>query len=66
MARNSDQRQNIIDLARQRNRRSTQQFIQKNLDRVEPVKRLGGRAIGDAIIVVAFTEVPEPDLVEIV
>lgn len=66
MRRQADQPQDIVDVRRQRNRRPGQQLVEQDLHRVEPVQRARGRAVGDALVVVALAEVPQPDLVEIV
>lgn len=47
-------------------RRSGEQLITQNLDGVEPVQRLRVRAIRNALALVALTEIPQPNLVEIV
>lgn len=45
---------------------SREQFTQKDIQRVEPVQRLGFRAMRDALIVIALAEIPESNLVEVV
>lgn len=43
-----------------------EQLIDKCLDGIEPVQGFRVRAVGYSFVVVAFAEVPEADLVEIV
>ncbi len=61
-----DQSEDIVNLGRQSNRSPRQEFIEQNLDGVEPVEAPRRGAERNAFIVIAFTEVPESDLVEIV
>lgn len=66
MGSKSDQSQDIVDLCGQSNGGSRKQFVEQNLDRIEPVERFWMRAVCDSFIIVAFAEVPKPNLVEIV
>jgi hypothetical protein len=66
MACNLDQVQNVVDFRRESDGGTGKQFIEKDFYRVEPVERLCGWAVGYSFVVVAFAEVPEADLVEVV
>lgn len=66
MASNLDEIQNVVDIRRQRNCGAGKEFIEKNLDGIEPVECFRGRAVGYAFVVVALAEIPQADLVEIV
>jgi hypothetical protein len=66
MARNLDQVQNVVDFSWQGDGSAGQQFVEQDLDGVEPVQGLRGRAVRYPFVVVAFAEVPEADLVEVV
>lgn len=58
--------QNVIDIRRQSNGGSGEKLIEKNFDGIEPVEGFWCGAVCDSFIVVAFAEVPETNLVEIV
>lgn len=66
MACNPNQLQSSIDFRRQGDSGACQQFIEKNFDGIEPVEGFWARAMGYSFIIVAFTEIPEANLVEIV
>lgn len=61
-----DQVQDVDDLGGQGDARPGQEFVQDDVDRVEPVERLGRAAVGDALVVVALAEIPQSHLIEIV
>jgi hypothetical protein len=63
---NLNQIQNVVDFRRESDGGTGKQLIEQDFYRVEPVERLCGRAVGNSFVVVAFAEVPEADLVEIV
>ncbi len=66
MAREPDQAQDVVDICGEGDGCPGQQFVEKDLDGIEPVESGGFRAIDDALGVVALAEIPEADLVEIV
>ncbi|TGO11002.1 hypothetical protein BTUL_0119g00020 [Botrytis tulipae] len=62
----ADETEDIVDFSGESNGCAGEKFIEEDIDGVEPVEFLGGGASGDAFIIVAFAEIPEADLVEIV
>lgn len=62
----ADETEDIVYFSGERNGCAGEKFIEEDIDGVEPVEVSGGGASGDAFIVVAFAEIPEADLVEIV
>ncbi|TGO81313.1 hypothetical protein BPOR_1212g00020 [Botrytis porri] len=66
VTRNADETEDIVYLGGESNGCAGEKFIEQDIDGVEPVEVFGGGARGDTFIVVAFAEIPETDLVEIV
>ncbi|TGO48473.1 hypothetical protein BCON_0239g00090 [Botryotinia convoluta] len=62
----ADETEDIVYFSGESNGCAGEEFIEEDIDGVEPVEVSGGGAGGDAFIVVAFAEIPEADLVEIV
>lgn len=66
MGSDADQLEDGDDIGWEGDGGAGQQLVEQDIDGVEPVEFLGGRAVGYAFVVVTFAEVPEADLVEIV
>ncbi|TGO28498.1 hypothetical protein BPAE_0027g00650 [Botrytis paeoniae] len=62
----ADETEDIVYFSGESDGCAGEEFIEEDIDGVEPVEVSGGGASGDAFIVVAFAEIPEADLVEIV
>ncbi|QSZ31784.1 hypothetical protein DSL72_001353 [Monilinia vaccinii-corymbosi] len=62
----ADQAEDLVDLGGERDGGAGEELVEQDLDGVEPVESRGLGAEGDAVGVVAFAEVPEADLVEVV
>lgn len=61
-----DQVEHVHDFRGQCDRRTSEEFVQNDLDRVEPVQRLRVRAVCDALAIVTLAKIPQPDLIKIV
>lgn len=66
MARQLYQIESAVDLGRQGDCGACEELVEEDGHGVEPVHRHWFGAVGYAFIVVAFAEVPEADLVEVV
>lgn len=66
MGSNPNQFQDIRNLCGESDGGACQELVEQDLHRVEPVEWFGVGAVCDSLIVVAFAEVPEADLIEIV
>jgi hypothetical protein len=66
MACNPNEIQDAGDLGGESDCGARQEFVEQDLDRVEPIERAWSRAMCNAFTVVALAEVPQADLVKIV
>lgn len=61
-----DQVENIVNVGGQRNGGTGKQLVEQDGNWVEPVEGAWAGAVGYALIVITFAEIPEADVVEVV